>query len=92
MIYKIVSADRSGTSLELAEFRMGLNQNYRVRYTIAKDGQSMTREYDGHDGALRLRSGQAWPSILDNQALLMSSFGGARAVAPAAAGRSCYSR
>ncbi len=50
VIYKIVSEDRSGTSLELAEFRMRLNLNYRVRYTIAKDGQSMTRDYDGRDG------------------------------------------
>jgi hypothetical protein len=50
VIYKIVSEDRSGTSLELAEFRMRLNLNYRVRYTIAKDGQSLTRDYDGRDG------------------------------------------
>jgi hypothetical protein len=50
VVYKIVSEDRSGTNLELAEFRMGLNLNYRVRYTIAKDGQTLTRDYDERDG------------------------------------------
>lgn len=49
-IYKIVSEDRSGTNLVMAEFLPVGDRNYRVRYSIAKDGQSMTREYEDHNG------------------------------------------
>jgi hypothetical protein len=51
VIYKIVSEDRSGTSLEMAEFLPGADLNYRARYSIAEDGQSMTREYNTRIGS-----------------------------------------
>jgi hypothetical protein len=50
VIFRIVSEDDSGRHLELAEFVLGANANYRVRYTIAPDGRSMTREYSERNG------------------------------------------
>jgi hypothetical protein len=49
VIYKVVSEDRSGTNLVMAEY-LGPDQNYQVRYSIAEDGRSMTREYDTGNG------------------------------------------
>ena len=49
VIYRLESEDRSGTNLVMAEFMPGPGLNLRVRYTVAEDGKSMTREYD-HDG------------------------------------------
>lgn len=43
--YKIISEDRSGRNLVMAEFVMGADQNLQVKYTVAEDGKSMTREY-----------------------------------------------
>ncbi len=50
VIFKIISEDRSGRRVEMAEFLPGVNENYRVRYSIADDGRSMTREYDDRNG------------------------------------------
>jgi hypothetical protein len=50
VIYKIMSEDRSGRQLEMAEYLPETDANYRVQYSIAEDGKSMTREYDGRNG------------------------------------------
>ncbi len=50
VIYRIVSQDESGTSLEMGEYLPGTDLNCRVWYSIAKDGQSMTRRYDARNG------------------------------------------
>jgi len=50
VIYKVTSEDRSGRHVETSEFLPGINENYRVRYSIAADGKSMTREYDDRNG------------------------------------------
>ncbi len=47
VLFKVTSEDRSGQHVEMAEYR---GANYRVRYSIAEDGKSMTREYEGSDG------------------------------------------
>ncbi len=43
--YKVESEDDDGRNLELTEYQTGSGFNLRVRYTIAADGKSMTREY-----------------------------------------------
>jgi len=48
--YKVESEDRSGTNLVMAEYLPEANRNYRVRYSIAKNGRSMTREYEDRNG------------------------------------------
>ncbi len=48
VIFKITSEDRSGRQVEMAEYN---GANYRVRYSIAEDGKSMTREYQGSNGS-----------------------------------------
>jgi len=50
VMFKVISEDRSGRHVETAEFLPETNANYRVRYTIAEDGQSMTREYEERNG------------------------------------------
>ena len=50
VMFKVISEDRSGRRMEMAEFLPETNANYRVRYTIAEDGQSMTREYEERNG------------------------------------------
>jgi len=50
VLFKIESEDRSGRHVEMAEFRFGVEENYRVRYSVAGDGRSMTREYDDRHG------------------------------------------
>ncbi len=50
VLFKVESEDRSGRHVEMAEFRFGVEENYRVRYTVAGDGRSMTREYDDRYG------------------------------------------
>lgn len=50
VIFKVESESRSGRQVELAEYLPGLDANYRVRYSIADDGKSLTREYDGRNG------------------------------------------
>ena len=50
VIYGIVSQDEAGTSLEMGEYLPGTDLNCRVWYTIAEDGQSMTRKYDARNG------------------------------------------
>jgi hypothetical protein len=47
VLFKITSEDRSGRQVEMAEYN---GDNYRVRYSIADDGKSLTREYDASDG------------------------------------------
>jgi len=51
VIFKITSEDRSGSHVEMAEYLPGADVNYRVRYSTAKDGKSMTREYDTPNGS-----------------------------------------
>ena len=48
--YKLESEDRSGTNLVMAEYLPGVDHNYRVRYSVAKNGRSMTREYEDRNG------------------------------------------
>ncbi len=50
VVYGIVSQDASGTSLEMEEYLPGTDLNCRVWYTIAEDGQAMTRKYDASNG------------------------------------------
>ncbi len=50
VMFKITSEDRSGRRVEMAEYLPESDANYRVRYTIADDGRSLTREYEGRDG------------------------------------------
>ena len=50
VIYGIVSQDESGTNLEMGEYLPGTDLNCRVWYTIAEDGQAMTRRYDARNG------------------------------------------
>jgi len=50
VIFKITSEDRAGRHVEMAEFLPEADANYRVRYSIADDGKSMTREYDTPNG------------------------------------------
>jgi hypothetical protein len=50
VIFRITAEDRSGRHVEMSEFLPGANENYRVRYSIAEDGRSMTREYDDRNG------------------------------------------
>ncbi len=51
VIYHVVSEDRSGRNLELAEYLPGVDYNYRARYSITEDGKSMTREYTARNGS-----------------------------------------
>ena len=46
VLFEISSEDRSGRHVEIAEFVLGVDENYRVKYAIAADGKSMTRDYD----------------------------------------------
>jgi hypothetical protein len=48
VIFKVTSEDRSGHQVEMSEYK---GANYRVRYTIAEDGKSMTREYTDRNGS-----------------------------------------
>jgi hypothetical protein len=50
VVFKITSEDRSGRHVEMTEYLPGADANYRVRYSIADDGKSMTREYDTPSG------------------------------------------
>ena len=50
VLFRITSEDRSGRHVTLDEFLPEKDINYRVRYTIAGDGKSMTREYDTRTG------------------------------------------
>ncbi len=50
VLFKITSEDRSGRCVEMAEYVMETKTNYRVQYSVAKDGRSMTREYDDRNG------------------------------------------
>ena len=50
VIFKITSEDRAGRHVELAEYLPEVDANYRVRYSIADDGKSLTREYDTPNG------------------------------------------
>jgi hypothetical protein len=50
VIFRITSEDRSGRHVEMAEFLPEVDANYQVRYSIADDGKSMTREYDTPNG------------------------------------------
>jgi hypothetical protein len=50
VIFKITAEDRSGSHVEMSEFLPGSDANYHVRYSIATDGQTMTREYEGGNG------------------------------------------
>jgi hypothetical protein len=50
VIFKITSEDRSGRHVEMAEYLPEKEANYKVRYSIAQDGRSMTREYEGPSG------------------------------------------
>jgi hypothetical protein len=34
----------------MLEYVFGTDANYRVRYSIAEDGKSLTREYEGRNG------------------------------------------
>ena len=51
VLFKITSEDRSGSRVEMSEFLPAINESYHVRYSIADDGRSMTREYDDRNGA-----------------------------------------
>lgn len=46
--YHVDSEDPSGTELTAAEFVPAENLNLRVTYSVAKDGLTMTKEYDRH--------------------------------------------
>jgi len=48
--YKVESEERSGTNLMMTEYLPGANHNYRVRYSVAKNGRSMTRQYEDRNG------------------------------------------
>ncbi len=50
VIYGIVSQDAAGATLEMEEYLPGTDLNCRVWYTIAEDGQAMTRRYDARNG------------------------------------------
>ncbi len=50
VLFQIASEDRSGRHVEMAEYLPGADENYRVQYSIAGDGKSMTREYDDLHG------------------------------------------
>ena len=50
VIFKVTAEDHSGRHVTMSEFLPGVNENYRVRYSIADDGRSMTREYDDRNG------------------------------------------
>jgi hypothetical protein len=50
VLFQITSEDRSGRRMEMAEFLPGVNENYKVTYSIAGDSRSMTREYDDLSG------------------------------------------
>jgi hypothetical protein len=50
VVFKITSEDRSGHHVDMTEYLPGADANYHVRYSIADDGQSMTREYDTPNG------------------------------------------
>jgi hypothetical protein len=50
VVYGIVSQDEAGTNLEMQEYLPGTDLNGRVWYTMAEDGQSMTRRYDARNG------------------------------------------
>lgn len=47
--YTVISEDRSGTSLVTSEYLPAVNLNIRTHYSVAKDGKSMTREYNRGD-------------------------------------------
>jgi hypothetical protein len=51
VVFKITSEERSGRYVEMTECLPGADANYHVRYSIADDGQSLTREYDAPNGA-----------------------------------------
>ncbi len=50
VLFKITSESHGGRHVEMAEYLPEENVNYRVRYTIAWGGKSLTREYDTPNG------------------------------------------